>query len=62
MAADYRRAYVAAWRMVPGAFELLEALHPHAPVGIVSNNVVGEQIREDSLLRAPAVSGHRRHL
>ena len=46
MATDYRRAYVAAWRMVPGAFELLEALHPHAPIGIVSNNVVGEQIEK----------------
>ena len=46
MAADYRRAYVAAWRMVPGAFELLEALHPHAPIGVVSNNAVGEQIEK----------------
>ena len=46
MAAGYRRAYVAAWRMVPGAFELLDALHPHAPIGIISNNVVGEQIEK----------------
>ena len=43
-AADYRRAYVSAWRLVPGAFELLEALHPLAPIGVISNNVVGEQL------------------
>jgi len=46
MAADYRRAYVAAWRLVPGALELLDALHPHAPIGVISNNVVGEQIEK----------------
>lgn len=46
VALDYRRAYVAAWRTVPGVLELLEALHPLAPIGIVSNNVVGEQLEK----------------
>ncbi|MEI6666921.1 MAG: HAD family hydrolase [Acidobacteriota bacterium] len=46
VAADYREAYVAAWRTVPGVLELLEALHPHAPIGIISNNVVGEQLEK----------------
>lgn len=44
VAADYRRAYVAGWRLVPGALALLEALHPRAPIGVISNNVVGEQL------------------
>jgi putative hydrolase of the HAD superfamily len=46
IAADYRRAYVGTWRTVPGALELLEALHPQAPIGIISNNVVGEQLEK----------------
>ena len=49
VAADYRRAYVAAWRPVPGAMALLEALHPRAPIGVVSNNVVGEQLDKITL-------------
>ena len=44
MAIDYRRAYVSAWRLVPGAFALLEALHPLAPIGVITNNVVDEQL------------------
>ena len=44
LASDYRRAYCAAWQPVPGAMALLDAIHPRAPIGVVSNNVVGEQL------------------
>ena len=46
LASDYRRAYCAAWQPVPGALALLDAIHPRAPIGVVSNNVVGEQIEK----------------
>jgi len=46
IAADYRRAYVSNWRPVPGALELLDAIHPRAPIGLISNNVVGEQLEK----------------
>ena len=40
---EYRHAYVAAWRLVPGAFDLLTVLRGRVCVGIVTNNVVSEQ-------------------
>jgi YjjG family noncanonical pyrimidine nucleotidase len=43
ISAEYRGAYVAAWRLVPGAFDLLTLLRDRVRVGIVTNNVVGEQ-------------------
>jgi HAD superfamily hydrolase (TIGR01549 family) len=39
----YRAAYVAAWRPVAFASELLAALHVQAPIGLVTNNVAAEQ-------------------
>jgi YjjG family noncanonical pyrimidine nucleotidase len=46
VAAEYRDAYLASWRLVPGAIEVLTALRPHARLGVVTNNVVGEQTRK----------------
>lgn len=43
IAGEYREAYVAAWRPVPGARDLLAALRGEVRVGIVTNNVVTEQ-------------------
>ena len=43
ISAEYRTAYVAAWRLVPGAFDLLTMLHDRVRVGIVTNNIVSEQ-------------------
>ena len=42
-AAAYRAAYLAHWRPVEGALELLEALHGQVLTGIVTNNVASEQ-------------------
>jgi putative hydrolase of the HAD superfamily len=42
-AAAYRRAYVEARQEVPGASALLSAVRRHAPVVIVSNNLLEEQ-------------------
>ena len=44
LAATYRAAYQRARRAVPGAIELLGAIRARAMVGIVTNNVVAEQI------------------
>ena len=42
-AAEYRAAYVTARRPVPGAVAVLERLRAHAPIGVVSNNLLAEQ-------------------
>ena len=42
-AAVYRAAYVAHWRPVEGALELLAAVHGRAAIGVVTNNVAAEQ-------------------
>jgi putative hydrolase of the HAD superfamily len=42
-AASYRAAYLAHWRPVDGALELLGALHGRVLTGIVTNNVAAEQ-------------------
>jgi putative hydrolase of the HAD superfamily len=42
-AAAYRAAYLAAWRPVDGAVELLAALHGRVATGVVTNNVAAEQ-------------------
>ena len=42
-AAAYRTAYLAHWRPVDGALELLGALHGRVLTGIVTNNVASEQ-------------------
>lgn len=42
-AAEYRVAYVKARTPVPGARALLERLRQHAPIGVVSNNLLAEQ-------------------
>jgi putative hydrolase of the HAD superfamily len=43
VAAAYRAAYLAHWRPVDGALELLEALHGRVLTGVVTNNVAVEQ-------------------
>jgi YjjG family noncanonical pyrimidine nucleotidase len=42
-ASAYRSGYMSARRALDGAVELLEAVRPHARVGIVSNNLLEEQ-------------------
>ena len=42
-AAAYRSAYLAHWRPVEGAIELLAALHGRMSTGLVTNNVAAEQ-------------------
>jgi HAD superfamily hydrolase (TIGR01549 family) len=50
-AADlYRAAYQRARRVVPGAVDLLAALRGYVVVGIVTNNVVAEQLEKLSVL------------
>lgn len=44
LAARYRETYLAARRAVPGAIDVLAALRSHVRIGVVSNNVVAEQI------------------
>jgi putative hydrolase of the HAD superfamily len=46
VAAEYRDAYLGAWRLVPGALAVLRALKGSARLGVVTNNVVGEQTRK----------------
>lgn len=46
IAVEYRDAYRASWRLVPGALELLRALHGRVRLGVVTNNVVEEQTRK----------------
>jgi putative hydrolase of the HAD superfamily len=43
-AIQYRRHYETTWRPVPGARELLTALKTHVRIGVVSNNLVAEQV------------------
>jgi putative hydrolase of the HAD superfamily len=43
VAAAYRAAYLAQWRPVEGALELLAALHGRISPGVVTNNVASEQ-------------------
>ena len=43
VAAAYRAAYLAHWRPVEGALELLAALHGRISTGVVTNNVASEQ-------------------
>lgn len=45
-AAEYRRHYLASRRSVPGAATLLEAARTRARVGIVSNNLLEEQLEK----------------
>jgi len=42
-AAAYRAAYLAHWRPVEGAIELLATLHGRVATGVVTNNVAAEQ-------------------
>jgi len=42
-AAIYRSAYLAHWRPVEGALDLLEDLHGRLSTGVVTNNVAAEQ-------------------
>lgn len=42
-AAAYREVYLATWRPVDHALELLRALHGRVAVGVVTNNVAAEQ-------------------
>jgi len=42
-AAAYRAAYLAHWRPVEGALELLAAVHGRLATGVVTNNVAAEQ-------------------
>ena len=42
-AAVYRAAYLAHWRPVEGALELLGAVHGRVATGVVTNNVASEQ-------------------
>ncbi len=42
-AAAYRSAYLAHWRPVEGALDLLENLHGRVSTGVVTNNVAAEQ-------------------
>jgi putative hydrolase of the HAD superfamily len=46
VAAAYRTAYLRARRAVPGALELLGAIRAHAKIGVVTNNVVVEQVEK----------------
>jgi HAD superfamily hydrolase (TIGR01549 family) len=46
VAAEYRDAYRASWRLVPGALEMLQALSGRVRLGVVTNNVVEEQMRK----------------
>ena len=43
VAAAYRQGYVQARRPMAGAVDLLNAIRPHARIGIVSNNLIEEQ-------------------
>jgi putative hydrolase of the HAD superfamily len=43
VAAAYRAAYLAHWRPVEGALDLLAALHGRVSTGLVTNNVASEQ-------------------
>jgi HAD superfamily hydrolase (TIGR01549 family) len=45
-AAEYRRCYLRSWRTVEGAAPLLAALSERVPIGIVSNNLVAEQMEK----------------
>lgn len=42
----YHQAYLAAYRPLPGAVELLEALAGRVRIGIVTNNITAEQVRK----------------
>lgn len=44
VAATYHQAYLAAYRPVPGAVELLRALRGRVKIGIVTNNLVAMQV------------------
>ena len=46
VAEHYRRAYLADRRPVPGALDLLRALRPAVRVGVITNNVLEEQIEK----------------
>jgi len=46
LATTYRAAYRRARRAVPGAIDLLGAIRTRAKVGIVTNNVVAEQVQK----------------
>ena len=62
VAAAYRAAYLAHWRPVDGALELLAALHGRVSTGVVTNNVASEQRQKlaacgfDPLLDAVIIS------
>ena len=46
VATQYRAAYEAAWRPVPGAVSLLRQLSQHVVIGVITNNLVGEQLQK----------------
>ena len=46
VARNYRAAYVKSWKPVPGALELLGSLHGRVRTGVVTNNVVAEQVQK----------------
>jgi HAD superfamily hydrolase (TIGR01549 family) len=53
----YRAAYVAAMRPVPGALALLDALAPYVRLGVVTNNIVDQQVQKvDALGLRPYLS------
>jgi HAD superfamily hydrolase (TIGR01509 family) len=45
-AAGYKEDYIRAWRPVPGALELLDRLQPETRLGIISNNLLREQLEK----------------
>lgn len=52
----YRAAYIVARQAVRGAVQVLETLHRHGPIAVVSNNVLAEQVDK------AAVCGIDRHV
>ncbi len=46
VATEYREAYEATWRPVPGAVSLLRQLSQHVVIGVITNNLVSEQLQK----------------
>jgi putative hydrolase of the HAD superfamily len=46
VAATYRQCYIRHRQAVPGALDLLRALHGHVALGVVTNNVASEQLEK----------------
>lgn len=51
MAREYRRVYLESRQAIPGARELIDALRPHARLGIVTNNRLDEQVEKMRVLK-----------